>query len=211
MTASAPSDPQVKLLGCVIKANIALVRSTLLERLKMQETASECPQDEHRNMEAKSSSRLWLTRRLNFPSWRLWNASSCRAPAHNGFGPERDYNQDLWDHTTFYRDVFDHKPTGDPCQQRKDERQDKVRAEDLFYHFALRIFKEYSKLEVLAFGDFSYNGRYEDSNLLLARDKTDGAQDTFRVISTQEINDWTGVKEPLDFLSSCPVTDMFEA
>ncbi len=55
---------------------------------------------------------------------------------------------------------------------------------DQFYQFALEFFRYYDKLEILAFGDFSYNGRYAKRNIIYARDPACEAAVKFRVIDT---------------------------
>ena len=73
-----------------------------------------------------------------------------------------------------------------------------------FYSRAIDIFRSYPRLEILAYGDFTNNNRYRCRNIIFARDPSSDAQVKFRVIDTEEIDGWTGVENPMEFLSACP-------
>ena len=59
------------------------------------------------------------------------------------------------------------------------------------------------ELEVVAFGDFCYNGRYRDSNILFGRRRKPGSR-KWGVFDIAQLHETTTVADPLDFLTACP-------
>lgn len=57
-----------------------------------------------------------------------------------------------------------------------------------------------AKLQTLAFGDFSYGGRYAEHNKLLC--KSEGG---FRNLSAHEIPLWELAQRHMDMLEACPL------
>lgn len=60
-------------------------------------------------------------------------------------------------------------------------------------------------LQVLAYGNFSYEGRYSKFNLLLCR--SDGG---YKTLTQSDILPWNLVQDNEDMLASCPLDDILE-
>jgi hypothetical protein len=60
-------------------------------------------------------------------------------------------------------------------------------------------------IQILAFGNFSYNGRYEEECLLFCRD-----QSGFRQLTDEDIYLWDLVNNNMDMLSACPLQPIME-
>ena len=131
-------------------------------------------------------SRPWDSVSELVPVWRLWNSLNAteRLLRENRRPEEQPYI------TGWNNMRYSQQPAYGPLADR-------------IYAFALSAFSSYPRLEIVALGDFSYNGRWQARNILFARDSSCEAEIKFRVIKTEEINDWTGVEDPLDFLSAC--------
>ena len=75
------------------------------------------------------------------------------------------------------------------------------------FQFARLVFlsPKFDNLEVLAFGDFSHENRYQDCSLLLCRTFTPNPEVRFRLMSTDDIASYkrSGVLN-VDFLTACP-------
>ena len=65
-----------------------------------------------------------------------------------------------------------------------------------------------STLRVLAYGDFSYDGRHKDRCLLFYRQRI-GSTDGFRLASRDNVIDFSGIDKPFDFLSTCPTERLY--
>ncbi|GKZ40106.1 hypothetical protein AbraIFM66950_002360, partial [Aspergillus brasiliensis] len=81
------------------------------------------------------------------------------------------------------------------------------RREDIF-NFAEWAFSAdgLPKLTVLAWGDFSHDGRFSESNVLLYRSETG-----YRRLDPSDMRIWTLVNDNMDMLAACPVDDITES
>ncbi|KAL2068470.1 hypothetical protein VTL71DRAFT_16568 [Oculimacula yallundae] len=84
-------------------------------------------------------------------------------------------------------------------------------ASSRFLDYATELFSPRGQpgLKVLAYGDFSMDGRWADQNVFLVRDeglKDAGGKYNFRLINDQDIAAWDLIDENMDFLGSCPST-----
>ena len=64
------------------------------------------------------------------------------------------------------------------------------------------------KLRILAFGDFSYDGRHEERTVLLCRQRT-GSRHGFRLASRENVISLGGIDKPFDFLGACPKDSLY--
>ncbi|KAJ5146605.1 uncharacterized protein N7515_001169 [Penicillium bovifimosum] len=60
-------------------------------------------------------------------------------------------------------------------------------------------------LQVLAWGDFSYGGRYSKFNLLLCK-----SDNGYQTLTPSDIMSWNLVQDNLDMLAACPLDDILE-
>lgn len=60
-------------------------------------------------------------------------------------------------------------------------------------------------LEVLAYGDFSYEGRYSKFNLLFCRSASG-----YKTLTHSDILPWNLVQDNMEMLASCPLDDILE-
>jgi len=79
----------------------------------------------------------------------------------------------------------------------------------------------FPELDIVAFGDFSYQGRFSWNNLLLCRDKSSsspanpdstqqGAAFTFRNMRKNDRALWDLLKRNADFLEACPSDEILD-
>jgi hypothetical protein len=75
-----------------------------------------------------------------------------------------------------------------------------------FFKFARWAFSPEGlpELRILAWGDFSHNGRWRDSNILLCRDWSDQSGSYFRTLKNSDFDYWELIDENMDMLSACP-------
>ncbi|CAD6584623.1 MAG: hypothetical protein ASARMPRED_001820 [Alectoria sarmentosa] len=64
------------------------------------------------------------------------------------------------------------------------------------------------KLRILAFGDFSYDGRHKGKSLLFYRQRI-GSPYGFRLASKENVIDLSGIDKPFDFLGACPTDPLY--
>ncbi len=64
------------------------------------------------------------------------------------------------------------------------------------------------KLQILAFGDFSYDGRYIERMVLLCRQRI-GSRHGFRLASRENVISLGGIDKPFDFLGACPKDPLY--
>ncbi|KAL4909753.1 hypothetical protein BDW74DRAFT_173248 [Aspergillus multicolor] len=62
-------------------------------------------------------------------------------------------------------------------------------------------------LQVLAYGDFSYAGRYDKFNLLLCRCNSG---EGYQPLTPSQVTTWEFVQGNMDMLAACPYVDMLE-
>ena len=82
-----------------------------------------------------------------------------------------------------------------------------------FWELVELAFARISSLELLAYGDFSYNNRFKGRNFLLARNN-DPSRLSGRTIQHcrycsvefEEVCRYTSVHDPKEFLEACPVS-----
>ena len=60
------------------------------------------------------------------------------------------------------------------------------------------------KLQVLAFGDFSYDGRFPKQSILFCRQLLQPSKTTWRLAKKDETAIFNGIDRPMDFLGACP-------
>lgn len=60
-------------------------------------------------------------------------------------------------------------------------------------------------LQVLALGDFSYEGRYSKFNILLCK-----SDNGYQTLTPSEILPWNIVQANMDMLGACPLDDIME-
>ena len=65
-----------------------------------------------------------------------------------------------------------------------------------------------STLRVLAYGDFSYDGRHKDRCLLFYRQRM-GSTNGFRLASRDNVIEFSGIDKPFEFLSTCPTERLY--
>ena len=65
-----------------------------------------------------------------------------------------------------------------------------------------------SALRILAYGDFSYDGRHKDRCLLFYRQRI-GSTNGFRLASRDNVVDFSGIDKPFEFLSTCPTERLY--
>ena len=83
------------------------------------------------------------------------------------------------------------------------------------YRFASWAFGDggLPNLEILAFGDFSYNNRYSDRNILLVpmEGRRGGqGQGRFKTVKYDSIDQWTSASKVTDFLGACPTEKLLQ-
>ena len=61
-----------------------------------------------------------------------------------------------------------------------------------------------SQLQVLAFGDFSYDGRFPKKSILFCRQILQPSKTTWRLAKKDETAIFEGIDRPMDFLGACP-------
>lgn len=65
-----------------------------------------------------------------------------------------------------------------------------------------------AKLRVVAFGDFSHDGRYADKCLLFYRQRI-GSPHGFRLASREDVISLSGIDKPFEFLGACPEDPLY--
>jgi hypothetical protein len=61
------------------------------------------------------------------------------------------------------------------------------------------------RLQVLAWGDFSYGGRYSELNLLFCRFASG-----YKALTPSDVISWNIVQENMDMLAACPFDDILK-
>ena len=124
----------------------------------------------------------WTSISASVPLWRLWKSlSPAERLAREANRPDECPYELAWDRLRLghprsgWTQMFAPNSHGRIGYGGYGQRKE-ISPEDLFYCFPLRAFDTYPKLEILAFGDFSYNGRCEKRHILLARDATSEAR-----------------------------------
>lgn len=66
------------------------------------------------------------------------------------------------------------------------------------------------ELQILAWGDFSHDGRWENSNVLLCKNEsTNTTEDNFRIIQDSDSDKWDLIHDNMDMLSACSPDQLF--
>lgn len=68
--------------------------------------------------------------------------------------------------------------------------------------------RDLPELQALAFGDFCYDGRYNDQCLLFCRQRI-GSAHGFRLASKEDVITLSGVDKPFEFLGACPKESLY--
>jgi hypothetical protein len=76
---------------------------------------------------------------------------------------------------------------------------------DDIFEFAMWAFSNdgLPNLAVLAWGDFSYEGRYSKFNALLCR-----SENGYRHLNSADMSLWDLVQDNMDMLAACPLDDI---
>jgi hypothetical protein len=63
----------------------------------------------------------------------------------------------------------------------------------------------FQNLQVLAFGDFSYDGRYSKYNVLLCR-----SEHGYQKLTRDQVPYWDLIQSHMDMLEACPYDNIFD-